>query len=341
MPISSIVEKLKQKNDLHNNDLETLYQEFKKKSVSENEIKNLVITWREKEETPLELSTLANLINLNQKQNRKYLDAIDICGTGGDGLNTFNISTLTAITAASLGIKIIKHSGRSNTSVSGSVDILNEFGIDLDINESIKELCFQKTNLMFTSSKHLRDVFGCVKSVCKKLKTPGFVNLLGPLTNPYETSFHLLGVSSIKRGNVFSEIVKRNAIILCCKISEDVFLDELSFSGVNYLWQVKPGEKITQKTILPEEFDFPLVSIETLKIKDKLENKLIFESVLKGQFTSTKEREALKAVALNTGGVILLAKKADSIKEGYETALKHIQSGMGWEHFQNFINCSK
>ena len=341
MPISNIVGKLKQKNDLNNNDLETLYHQFKKKSVSENEIKDLVTTWREKGETPFELSTLANLINSNQQRNRKHLDAIDICGTGGDKLNTFNISTLTAVIASSLGIKVIKHSGRSNTSISGSVDILNEFGIDLDINESIKESCFQKTNLMFTSSRHLREIFGNVKSVCKNLKIPGFVNLLGPLTNPYETTSHLLGVSSIKWGNLFSGIIKKNAFILCCKISENIFLDELGFCGVNYIWQTLPGEEVIKKTIIPEEFNLPLTDIESLKIKDKVENKLIFESVLKGNFTSRKECEALKAVALNTGAIILLAKKSNSLKEGYEIAFKHIQSGICWEHFQNFINFTK
>ena len=345
--INNILEKLKQKNDLNNNELETLYEAFKKKSVSEEEIKDLVILWREKGETPFELSALANLINSNQRQSTKYQSAVDICGTGGDKLNTFNISTLTAVIASSIGIKVIKHSGRSNTGISGSVDVLNDFGIDIDINESIKESCFRKTDLMFTSSKHLREVFTGVKSICKKLGIPGFVNLLGPLTNPYETSFHLLGVSNIKWGNLLSETLiqsenfKKDIIIVCSKISENIFLDEFSFCGVNHIWQIHSGKEIIQQTINSEEFGLPLTDIEDLKVKDKFENKLVFESVLKGKSSSTKEKECVKAAALNTGAVMLLTKRAGSIKEGYETALKQIQSGIGWEHFQNFINSSK
>ena len=339
--INNILEKLKLKNDLNNNDLKIIYETFKKKSLSEDEIKNLVLFWREKGETAFEISTLANFINSNQKQNRKYTDAIDICGTGGDKLNTFNISTLTAIITSSLGIKVIKHSGRSTTSISGSVDILSEFGVDVDLDETVKESCFQKTNLMFVSSKHLREVFGGIKPICKKLGIPGFINLLGPLTNPYETSFHLLGVSNIKWGNLFSETLKKNSLVVCCKISKNTYLDELSFCGINHIWQIEFDKKIIQKTISPEEFDLSLTNIEHLKIANKKENKLIFESVLKGKFVSIKEKECIKATALNTGAALFLAKRASSIKEGYETVLKHIQSGKGWEHFQNFINFSK
>src|SRR3989338_10665401 len=113
--INTIVEKLKLKNDLDNNDLENIYKAFKNKSVNESEIKDLITSWREKGEAPFELSTLSNLINSEKKQSTKYTDTIDICGTGGDKLNTFNISTLTAIISSSIGIKVIKHSGRSTT----------------------------------------------------------------------------------------------------------------------------------------------------------------------------------------------------------------------------------
>ena len=344
MSLTNILEKLKLKNDLNNNDLEIIYETFKKKLVSEEEIKNLVLLWREKGETAFEINTLANLINLNQKQSIKYPESLDICGTGGDRLNTFNISTLTAIVVSSLGIKVIKHSGRSNTSITGSVDILNEFGIDLNANEKAKESCFEKTNLMFVSSQHLREVFGEVKSACKKLGIPGFVNLLGPLTNPYKTSYHLLGVSNLTWGNLLSSILeetKRHGIVLCCKISKDEILDEFSFCGTNYIWEIKPENKVTEKEITPEEFGLPLTNIEYLKIQDKRENKLIFESVLKGIFKSDKEKECIKATALNVGAALYLVNKAPSIKSGLETALKHIQSGICWEHFQNFINSSK
>ena len=344
MTINNILEKLRLKNNLNNNDLEIIYETFKKKSVTEEEIKNLVLLWREKGETAFELTCLANLINSNQNRITKYTDAIDICGTGGDKLNTFNISTLTAIITSALGIKVIKHSGKSTTSISGSVDILNEFGVDLDINENIQESCFQKTNLMFVSSKHLREVFGGIKSSCKKLGIPGFVNLLGPLTSPYETSFHLLGISNIKWGGLFSELLintKKNAIIAYCKISENIFLDELSFCGTNHMWQIEQDKKTVKKTISPGEFGLSVTNIKHLQITDEKENKLIFESVLKGKSFSTKEKECIKATAINTGTVLFLAKKASSIKEGYETALKHIESGIGWEHFQNFINFTK
>ena len=344
--INNILEKLKQKNDLNNNDLENIYKVFKAKSINEDEIKELLLSWREKGETSSEIAFLADLINLEQKQSSKYIDAIDICGTGGDRLNTFNISTLTAITVSSLGIKVIKHSGRSSTSISGSVDILNEFGIDLDMDEKRKENSFEKTNLMFVSSKDLREVFGKVKLVSKTLGVAGFVNLLGPLTNPYKTSHHLLGVSNIKWGDLLSLILKQNnnqkkqSIIACSKISENEILDELSFCGTNHIWEIKPENELVEREITPEEFGYIKTNIEHLKISNKTENKLIFEIVLKGKFSNIKENECIRATALNTGGALYLVNKASSIKSGYDIALKHIQSGICWEHFQDFINSS-
>ena len=183
-----------------------------------------------------------------------------------------------------------------------------------------------------------------MKSVCKKIRLPGFVNLLGPLTNPYETSFHLLGVSNLKWGEILSLVLKnskKHSIIVCSKISENTYLDEFSFSGTNHIWKIEPNKEIIQNKIMPEDIGLPLINIEHLKIVNKEENKLVFESVLKGKFISTKEKECIKVTALNTGAALFLAKRTPSLKEGYETALRHIQSGITWEHFQDFINFTK
>ncbi len=314
--------------------------------MDEDLIKKLVILWRNKGETPNELYELANLINEKQNRTNKFLDSIDVCGTGGDKTNTFNISTLAAIVASSCGAKVIKHSGRSTTSITGSVDILNQFGFEFNDRSCLKqEEYFLKTGLMFTSSKLLRELFGDVKKVCKKLDIPGFVNLLGPLTNPYETSFQLLGVSSIKWGDLISETLRLNTLnkpnveglVVCCEISENQFLDELSFCGLNHIWKVKKGE-IKKDIVKPQDFSVEICDLSSLIISNQNEAKTIFEGVLKG---NSSENLKAKVIALNVGAILSLVKQVESIQEGYKVALEYIKTGKSWEHFQGFINCNK
>lgn len=328
--------------DLNNEDLLIIFSNFYEKKLKNEDIKELVMLWRKKAETARELVELANIINSRQGQKEIFHDTVDICGTGGDKSNTFNISTLAAIVASSCGAKVIKHSGRSTTSILGSVDVLNLLGYDIDNTDEIKEECFKKTNLMFVSSRLLRETFGDVKNICKKLNLPGFVNLIGPLSNPYKTNYHLLGVSQIKWGDLFSDVFKsqgntKEALIVCCKVSSDVYLDEFAFCGENYVWHYSCGE-VKKQIIRSRDFSVKEASPNDLKIKDIDESKAVFEAILKGNLSNSPKSQI---VALNAGAVLYLTKIVKSIEAGYDFALRHIQSGKGWEHLQNFMNCNK
>lgn len=344
MSFTNVINKLKAKTNLNEEDLSIIFHDFKNKKLNDEDIKNLIISWREKGETPLELNYLANLVNTKQNQNTSYKDAIDMCGTGGDKLNTFNISTISAIVASSCGAKVIKHSGRSTTSISGSVDILNEFGLNLDETNTVKEDCFKKTGLMFVSSKIFRETFGQVKRVCKSIDIPGFINLLGPLTNPYKTDFHLLGVSKLEWGDLMASALKlariKKAIVVCCEVTKNVYLDEFSSCGTNYIWKISDS-KIEKETISNSDLGVKKSSLNNLVINNKTEAKNIFESILKGEDSKEDTCAKIETVALNTGAALFLTGRVKSLNEGYEFALKHIFSGKSWEHFSNFMNCNK
>ncbi|MBI3590942.1 MAG: anthranilate phosphoribosyltransferase [Candidatus Melainabacteria bacterium] len=343
MSINNVISKLRSKVDLNEEDLSIIFHNFEEKNINSEDIKNLVLSWREKGESAFEICHLVELINKKQGQSTVYKNTIDMCGTGGDKLNTFNISTLAAIVTSSCGSSVIKHSGRSTTSTTGSVDILSQFKFDIDTKNEIKEHCFKKTNLMFTSSKILRELFADVKKICQEANIPGFVNLLGPLTNPYKTSHHILGVSNLKWGTLMASSLKSlgssDSLVLCCRISENIFMDELSFCGDNYLWKLVNGV-IKEEVITPSDFNMKIEDVSTLVIKDKAEGKTIFEDILKGNL-SNKTTSKATVIALNTGAALYLTKKVKSIFEGYNIALQHIKSGRSWEHFQNFLNCMK
>lgn len=322
-----------------------MVRKLSEKQADEDSLKRFVVAWNKKGYKPEELKALVDIVfdlspQLSLTPNLSLLSPVDMCGTGGDKANTFNISTLAAVVAAGCGVPIIKHSGRSTTSISGSVDILNEFGFDVNVSADISEKCFLKTNLMFVSSKILRETFGIVKKICKEINAAGFVNLLGPLVNPYKTEYQLLGVSSKEWGKVMSSVLKlqdkKEALIVCCKIKEpECFLDELSLCGVNYLWHLKDGQ-ITEKQITAKDMGEIECLYDDLIVSNITESKQIFESVLKG----TLEPKA-KTVALNAGAVLYLQKKVKFLQDGYYIALKAINSGLMWEHFEKFLNCNK
>lgn len=344
MTFTNILKKLESNIDLTKEDLLIIFHDLEEKKLNDKDIEKLVLLWEKKEEKPHELKNLVDIIFSKQKKIKLVEDAIDTCGTGGDKLKTFNISTITAIVASSLGLKVIKHGGKSTTSVLGSVDVLNSFGFDIDLPESLKEECFKKTNLMFVSSKILREVFGEVKAVCKKIGVPGFVNLLGPLTNPYKTKYHLLGVSRFEWGQLLASSLKlieegsnKEAFVVCSRLSNGGCLDELSLCGENFIWSLVNG-KINFQTLNPQDLGFEISSVSDLMINNPKDGQDVFENILKGNLSDSDPK--LLTIALNTGALLYLSKKAKSLKEGLELTLLHIKSGKVWEHFQNFLTCS-
>jgi len=319
-----------------------MFKLFENQEISDKEIEEFVVKWRAKGETPHELKELVNLIYSKQEPISGFEESIDVCGTGGDKLNTFNISTLTAIVISSLGLKVIKHSGRSSTSITGSIDILSNEGISIDARKDITEECLKKYNLMFVGSKKLRDTFGKVKEVCKKIALPGFVNLIGPISNPYLTNYHLLGISNPAWGKLLAETLKllnnkNKALIVCSSVKENGYMDELSFCGTNKIWKLE-NRQINEENFKISSLLIEKIDINDLIIKDKNESKKAFEDVLKGKGESKELESKIKTVALNSGAALYLANKIPSIEKGYSNSLEVIQSGKAWEHFNNFRN---
>lgn len=336
--LNSLIEKVKNKNDLDKNDLNQLINLFFENKFKDSLVKELIKSWYEKGYASDEVYNMVNILFEHEPQiNLSDENVIDVCGTGGDKLNTFNISTLTAIVAAAAGVKVIKHSGRSSTSVSGSVDVLEEVGIPIDLEKSIQEEIFKKYNLMFVASNILRKAFSRVKVLAKDIGVPSFVNLLGPVSNPYKTNGHVLGVSNILWAKTLCEVSekqnKKNVLIVCSRINENQFLDELSFVGNNIFWE--KGQTGFRK----HEKDFNVLapsscSLDSIVLKNKNQAKEVFLNVLRG---NKDYAPMIETVALNAGSVLYIAKISHSIEEGYKKALDVIYKDYAWEHFQNIL----
>lgn len=254
---------------------------------------------------------------------------LDTCGTGGDDLSTFNISTATAILASACGVKVAKHGNRAISSSSGSADVLEKLKIPVQSSpeEAIKALknkglCFLFAPLYHNSMKH----------VAKTRKSLGFktvFNLLGPLVNPAGANRQMIGVFdksyAFKMANTLRELGTERALF----VTGGEGIDECSITTHTNVVELNKGE-ICSFQILPEEVGLKRGNMTDIKAKTVQESAKIIESVFKGSANKTAEN----IVVLNCGAALYIADEVSSIKDGVQFVKEVIRSGKAFEQFQ-------
>ena len=260
---------------------------------------------------------------------------IDVCGTGGDKLKTFNISTAASFVIASAGGNVAKHGNRSISGVSGSADIFEHFGFDLNsepdkINETIEKFGI---GFMFAQKFH-----PAMKNVANARKVIGgrtAFNLLGPLTNPAMVKNQLIGVFSEDYQERIVKILKRkNAETIMAVRSADG-MDELSTTSKNQISMLK-NNTITKMTLDPQEVGLQKGNISDIQISSKEDAIESFVTVLNGSANKTK----IEITALNAAGGLVVSNIADNFADAVELALNTIHSGKAFDKLKNFVkNC--
>ncbi|MGI0004097.1 MAG: anthranilate phosphoribosyltransferase, partial [Candidatus Nitrosotenuis sp.] len=245
---------------------------------------------------------------------------IDVCGTGGDNLQTFNISTAAAFVIAASGGFVAKHGNRSVSGVSGSADIFEFFGYDLAAEpEKIKEI-IEKFRIGFLFAQRFHPAMKNVAVARKILGTRTAFNLLGPLCNPAGVKNQLIGVFSEQYlDRVISILKRRNAQNIMTVHSEDG-LDELSTGGKSKVCLLKDG-KTTKSIIDPQKLGLHKSAIKDLKVSSKQDAVKAFLSVLNG----TANRSMQEITALNAAGGLIVANISKNFDEGVETAMQTIK----------------
>ena len=260
---------------------------------------------------------------------------IDVCGTGGDKLKTFNISTAASFVIAGAGGNVAKHGNRSISGVSGSADIFEYFGFDLNsepnkVNETIEKFGI---GFMFAQKFH-----PAMKNVAKARKIVGgrtAFNLLGPLTNPAMVKNQLIGVFSENYQERIVKILQRkNAETIMAVRSADG-MDELSTTSKNQICLLK-NNKITKITLDPQKVGLQKGNISDIQISSKEDAIKSFVTVLDGSANKTK----IEITALNAAGGLIVSDIADSFADAVELTLNTIHSGKAFDKLENFVkNC--
>lgn len=307
-------------------------QQILQDDISESEIAAFLMGLKLKGETVEEIAGIARALKDNTLTFKgTYPNVLDNCGTGGDGSSSFNISTTSAFVIAAAGIPVAKHGNRSISSKTGSADVLESLGIQLNLPAEKTEEILEEVGIAFLFAPHVHPKLKKVMTVRKQLKIPTVFNFIGPLTNPIDLDYQLLGVYRKDLIVPFAEVLRtlgrKRAVVLNGAGS----MDEASLQGENYMALLDDGEIIRQ-SFLPEEIGLPQYDNSAIKGGDAKRNAEILLGVLKGEKGAYRD-----TVLLNAGIGIFTAKKAETIQEGIKIAREMIDSDTAYDKLRLLI----
>ena len=262
----------------------------------------------------------ATPLNLNSPH------AVDTCGTGGDHLGTFNISTVAAFIAAGAGVPVAKHGNRSITSKCGSADVLETLGYRVDLPPSATEEQFRETGFAFLFATIYHSSMKAVASIRKELGIRTIFNMIGPLINPAKVKRQMIGVFDPSIIDLYTEVLLhagcKHALIVHGETETGVGLDEPSVCGPSTIVEILNG-RISRHTVNPEDFGFGRWSIAELVGGDSEENARIVKQVLDGSASQAKIDAALFAAAITC----YISGKAACLDDGLLMARESLESG--------------
>lgn len=304
--------------------------------VSESEIAAFLMGLKSKGETVEEITGIVKGLKENTLPFRKkFPNVLDNCGTGGDGSSSFNISTTSAFVIAGAGIPVAKHGNRSISSKTGSADVLEYLGINLNLSVERTEEILDELGIAFLFAPHVHPKLKKVMTVRRQLKIPTIFNFIGPLTNPIDLDYQLLGVYRRDLLPVFAEVLQNLGRKRAVVINGAGFMDEASLQGENHLTLLEDGV-ITKQSFVPGEVGLPQYDNSAIKGGDSKENALILKNVLSGEKGACRD-----TVLLNAGIGIYASGRAENIADGISIARNVIDSGAAYEKLQGLIEMTR
>jgi anthranilate phosphoribosyltransferase len=299
-----------------------------------------LVALAQKGETPDEIAAFARALHKKsvplplENSWRESREILDIVGTGGDRLGTFNISTTAAILCAAAGVAIAKHGNRAVTSKSGSADVLEALGIRIDLTPEEAARSLREKNFAFFFAPNFHPAFkniSAARKFCAERGQRTIFNFLGPLLNPARPSAMLVGVPRPELCEPLAQVLQslgvRRAMVVCgkieSKIAAEIFLDELSILGENVVAEFYQPRGFNSSILSLENFPLQPAVLEDLLGGDKFQNAEITRRILRGDERGPKR----DAVLLNAGAALFIAGKTKSLAAGWEMAGETINSG--------------
>jgi len=329
--MKKFLEKLKNKQDLSFNESKAAFEILMEGKASEDEIFDFLTLLSAKGEVSDEVA--GGVYVLRKKSKRVNVqDCVDTCGTGGDGMNTLNISTASALLLASMDIKVAKHGNKAVSSKCGSGDVLEALNIKINLEPKDIENQINKNNFGFMFAPDYHSAMRFVGPTRKKIAKRTIFNMIGPLSSPALVERQVVGVFDKKLLKIFANALNNLNIKFAWIVNSEDGLDEISPYGKTNVIQLKDN-KISEITIDPKELNINADGFDNLLGDDAKFNANKMIDIFKGE-----DNDFSKAVCLNAAAGLIVAEKNSTFIDAYEDARKHILSGKTFEHLNKIRN---
>ncbi|TKC19507.1 anthranilate phosphoribosyltransferase [Robertmurraya kyonggiensis] len=330
------LQRLSERESLSQYEMKEAMEQIFSDETTDSEIAGFMVGLKTKGETVEEIVGIVEALREKALPfQTKIPNLIDNCGTGGDGSKSFNISTTSAFVMAGAGATVAKHGNRSITSKTGSADVLEYLGVNLDFQPEVSMELLHEVGITFLFAPYVHPKIKRIMKVRKDLRIPTVFNLIGPLTNPVELDSQLLGIYRRDLIGMFAEVLKTLGRKRAVVLNGAGFMDEASLAGENHLAILDNG-KIEHRILHPEELGFAVYDNEAIRGGDSKENAEILLRVLNGEKGAYRE-----TVLLNSGIGIFANGLAPTIEAGVQLAVESIDSGAALEKLERLVEKSK
>ncbi len=334
--IKEALAKLADRIDLSAQEAETVMCEIMDGMATSAQIAAYLMGLRQKGETVDEIVGSARAMRSRASRVRVGASiVVDTCGTGGDGANTFNISTTAAFVVAGAGITVAKHGNRSVSSRSGSADVLSVLGVKIDLEPNRMVDCIDEIGIGFLFAPQYHSAMKHCAGPRQEMGIRTILNVLGPLTNPAGATHQVLGVYEAQKTEVLGRVLMELGSQHCFVIHGMDGLDEITLSDRTKVSEGKGGV-VSSYFITPEEFDLPRVPRKEFAGGSPEDNARIVRDILHGRKTPKRD-----IVCLNAAPGLVAGQKAKTLQDGYRLAQHTIDSGAASEKLEQLIAFTK
>lgn len=303
--------------------------------ASEQQMGDFLLALRRKGETVAEVAGAAKALREHMTPIRTNRTALlDTCGTGGDGMNTFNISTAAALVTAATGVPVAKHGNRGISSSSGSADVLRVLGVNVEADVACVEACLEELGICFCFAPLLHRAMKHVAPVRRKLGVPTIFNLLGPLANPASAGFQLIGVGRAEIRPLLAEALSMLGTERAVVVHGSDGLDEVTLAGTTDATEATEGG-LHHVRWNPEDFGLETASLTDIRVDGPEQSAAVIVDLLQG--TPGPSRDI---VVLNSAAALWTAGCDDHPRRCAQLAAQTIDSGAAWDLLQSLIRLS-
>jgi len=329
--MKEFLSKLKSNENLSFEESKSAFEIIMEGKASEDEIFDFLTLLSKKGESSNEIAGGVYVLR-NKSKRVNVTNAVDTCGTGGDGKNTLNISTASALLLASMGIKVAKHGNKAVSSKCGSGDVLESLNININFEPKEIEENINKNNFGFMFAPNYHSAMKYVGPVRKKIGKRTIFNMIGPLSSPALVKKQVVGVFDKKLLKLFSDALNNLDINFAWIVNSEDGLDEISPYARTNVIQLKDN-KISEIIIDPKELNINADKFDNLLGDDAKFNANKIIDIFKGE-----DNDFSKAVCLNAAAGLIVSEKNSKFIDAYKNAREHILSGKTYDHLKNIQN---